>query len=502
VPSQIKGVNTALPGSFGINTQSEIVADDATRRFVSDAANGIIDKSGKLVSREDFVLQTTGSTAVIDTVFTHRNVDGTETIMSAGDGVIASGITTLTSRHTYTGDDNWQFASLTGRIHMAQKGQTFKVLNETTFANVALVGAPWTGSPNVVLAADGRVWVADDEAGGNSYTLWWSNLLDGVTYNTGDAGSLDVRKVWPEGQDSIVAVAFLSSRLVIFGKNNILLYTLPADHNPANMSLTDSISGLGCIARDSVVLAGGDLYFLADSGYYMLPKLAQLTSMLSAVKVSANAADDVVSTFAAEDLKAVRAGYFSREKIITLAAPVSNKTWVFNVERKVPSAANDQERVTAATYWTNSAVAFRGFCHDKNGNYYCAMRNGIGKYTGYTSDGASNAYSFDVYSLWDAMGDETREKIMKALAMTMETNVNQAFTLRWQFDYKAGTTRTASVTASATEFAEAPGVGVIKSPIGGAGTVVRYGFTTTIAGNKVTYHSVRPFAVPGSTKIR
>jgi hypothetical protein len=610
----LRGVNFPLPGSYGLNTQSDI-ADDQALRFVSEAKNGVIDASGKLTSRKDFVLQTSGFSEIIDTIYTHRKNDGSEIIMSAGSGIIYSGLGTLTSRFDYragsqlvdvggaktaatatgllndatvygftvaidggaaqqisvtgsaaqtyatllteinadltgatcalvggnlkitsdtTGasstvaisnvagtasaallstltnfvavrtaspgtstNDHWQFATLNSRIFAAQKNQQLVCLLESDFSEESIIGQPWTGHPNVVIAADGRLWAADDEAGSNRYTVWWSNLLDGKTWNSGDAGSLDVRNVWPSGQDSIIGIEFLSGRLIIFGRHSILLYTLPADHDPANMSLTDTVEDLGCIARDSIRMAGGDIYFLSDDGLYKIPRLAQVTSLLAPVKVSKLVDDDFNDTFANEDMRAVRSGYYPTEKWYVINAPLANKTWCFHLNRMVP----DQE-VPAVTDWTNSAVAFRGFAYDKDKNWYCAMRNGIGKYTGYTPDGASNAYSFDVYTQWNHLQDETRLKHLKNWAMTLETDSGQTGTFRWQVDHKEGTTRTQSFTCSATEFAEAPGKGIVKGSLGGSCNIARFGFTSTINGDKVALHSLRIYAAPGATKVR
>lgn len=494
------GVNFPLPGAYGTNSQSDI-ADDQALRYASLASNGVVDQSGKLVSREDFVLQTAGFASTVEQVYTHSNDDGTETIMSAAVGKIYSGITALTQRvdnsATSTTLNNTCFASLTGKIYGCQKGIAPFVLNETTFAAEAFTGAPWTSSPNIFMAADGRMWAADDETGSIRYKVWWSNILDGKVWNAGDAGSLDVRRVWPKGQDSIIALAFLSSRLVIFGRSSILLYTLPADHNPASMSLTDSLEGIGCVARDSVKIAGGDLYFLSDSGVYKIPKLAQVTSLLSAVKVSPLVGDDLIACYTTQDMTKVRAGYSPRDKLYVLNAPDSNKTWVFHLDRNIPDI-----NVPVVTSWTNTSEPFRAFAYDKSKNWYAGIANGIAKYTGYTPAGASTAYDFDFLTQWNAMQDETRLKILKNFALTIETAAAVTGTFKWRQDYKDGTTRTYSWTADAVDFAENPGIGVVRGPIGGSCSTGKFGFSVTMAGNKVTLHSLRIFASPGATKVR
>lgn len=493
----LRGKNFALPGVYGLNTQSEI-ADDQALKFASTATNGVIDTTGKLTSREDFVLQTAGGSGNFETVYTHVNNDGTETILSAAVGKIYSGTSTITSRYDYSGTsttlNSWQFASLSSKIFGFQKGIAPFVLNESTFAAESFTGAPWSNSPNVILAASGRLFAADDETGSNRYTLWWSNLLDGKTWNAGDAGSLNVQKVWPKGQDSIIAVAIYQDRLVIFGRSNILLYTLPADRNPANMSLTDTIANLGCIARDSVIVAAGDLYFLSDTGYYKLPRLATAVTLLSVVKISKLVGDAVNTDYAAETLSKVRAGYNPKKKFLVLNAPVANKTWVWHLDKVIPDFD-----VPAVTYWNNVSRPFLGFCYDKSGNWYCGMSAGIGKYTGYTSDGASSTYTFDFYTQWNNMDDETRLKHLKAYALTVSATAAQTGTFRWKTDYDTTTVNTDSMTCSSAQFSD--GLGVLKGNMGRSCKVAQFGFTFPIAGNKVALHSMRVFAQGGMVKI-
>ena len=610
---QIKGLSFPKPGQYGVSTQDTIAANDTPKLLGSQASNWVIDATGKLCSREDFVQQTSGFSGTIHQIFNHRNNDGTDTLLSASAGVIYSGISTLTSRfdyragsqivdvggaktgatatgllndatvytynmepdgdgnaqtisivgsaaQTYTNlvtqinnditgatvsivggnlkfisattgasssialtagggganlfttltgfvavrtasagtaaQENWQFASLTGKIFAAQAGQALTCLNETTFAVESVVAQPWTSSPNVVLAADGRLWAADDAAGGNSYTVWWSALLDGKTWTGGDAGNLDVRNVWPSGQDTIVALAFMSGRLVILGRRSILLYTLPADHDPSTMELTDVISNLGCRARDSVVIANGDLYFLSDDGVYKIPKLAQTISLLPVpVKISKMIADEVLTTYAGETMTRVRGGYYPKQRWYVLNAPTANKVYCFHVDRVLP----DPITVPAVTSWTNTGNSFRAFAVDKDGNWYTGMTDGIGKFTGYTSDGGNSAYTLDWFTLHDDFQDETRLKHLKSFAATLEATSGQTGTFKWRTDYLA-TVNSVSFTCSSGEFSD--GIGTISGSIGRSCQVAMFGFSFPVSGSKITLNSMRIFAQPGATKIK
>jgi hypothetical protein len=248
-------------------------------------------------------------------------------------------------------------------------------------------------------------------------------------------------------------------------------------------------------------MAGGQLFFLAHDGYYKISPLAQVTSLLAPLKVTKLVSDDFTSSLASETLTKVRAGYNPVEKMVVLALPTGNKTWCFHVDRNV-TLPGSQESFPPVTDWTNASNPFRGFCYDKDGNWYCAMTNGIGKYTGYTPDGAASAYTFQFYTQWNGFGDETKLKHAKDYALTLEADALQTGTFRWQLDYKAGTTRTSSFTCSSTDFAEAPGIGVVKGQLGGTFNSARFGFTAAITGDKVSLHALRVYAKPGITKVR
>jgi hypothetical protein len=501
----LQAISYPRPGSWGLNTQLDVLEDDE-QRFAATALNGVIGPDGKLASRKDFSRLTSGFSGTVESITVHKHNDGTESVLSAAAGHLYSGTTTLTDRWDYSGTsttlNSWMYASLSSRVFLFQGGMSPKCLNESTWANVAITAptVAWT-SPDVVRAGSGRLWAANDAAGGNQYTLWWSNLQDGTVWNAGDAGLLDVRKVWPGGYDIITNVVIYQDRVLIFGKQNILMYTLPADRNPASMSLTDSIAGLGCIARDSVIVAGGDLYFLAHDGYYRLSRLAQVTSLLSAVKITANVADDFVDSLSGETLSKVRAGYDPTNKLVLLTLPTGNVVWCFHPDRNVVTGV-EGINVPAVTRWTNTSNPFRGFAFNNAGDFYCAMTDGVGQYNTFTPPAASSAYTFQWYQLWNPIQNQTRIKSLKSVGLTLEAASGQTGTLNWQIDYVAGTTRTSSFTCDATDFAENPGIGVVRLPIGGHCNVARIGTSHTINGSKVTVHGLRIYATPGASRIR
>src|SRR5574341_1328917 len=395
-----------------------------------------------------------------------------------------------------TDNENWQFASLSEKILMAQGGQHFTVLNDTTFAVESIVGQPWTSSPNVIIAAYGRAWAADDEASGNRHTIWWSNLLDGKTWNSGDAGNLSLVNAWPKGQDAVIGLAAAFGRLFIFGRKSILMYTLPANNNPASMTLTDTVEDLGCVSRDSIIVTDIGIYFLSDNGVYKIDRFAHTTSLMSLPQQSALYNDDLLAQLAAETAENVRGSYYPAEGWYVLSFPTPNVTFVVHTRKLVP----DVQR-PVATRWTNTGRPFYAFTVDKDGLWYSGGVNGVHRYTGYTPDGTSNNYTMTWTGQWNPFEDESRLKHGKSVTLVVKAASGQTGSFEWKTDYLTGTTNSNAFTCSASEFAENPGIGNVSMQIGRSFKVIQPSVSFPINGNAVTLHQVRMYATPGAVKL-
>lgn len=492
--SSLRAKVMRYPGSYGLNTQEDTITDEETR-FGATVTNGVIDSAGKLTSRKDFVLQTAGYSNTIRALFTWRQTDATEVILSADSlGKIYSGTSTLTERASNAIGANIQFAVLGSNVMMAQASMA-PILMDEDFTKPGFTGAPWATGPNVVIAAYGRMWAADDAAGGNRRTIWWSNLLDAEVWNAGDAGSINLTNAWPQGQDSIVALAAITNRLIVFGRRSILLYEMPANNNPASMSLVDVISDIGCISRDSVQVTDSGVYFLSDNGIYRIDKFQQTTSLLATSHMSLLYNDDLLAQIAAETATNIRGGYYAQEGYYVLSFPTPNVTFCLQTRKLVPNLP-----VPVATRWTNAGRPFFAFTTDGSSNWYSGGVNGIHKYTGFTPDGASNAYSLVWSPQWLPFEDETRLKHAKKIVLTLEAASGQAGTVAWSTDYVAGTSRSETFTCDSMEFAENPGVGYVRVALGGSFKVIKPQVTFAITGNQVTIHQAHVFANPGAVK--
>lgn len=393
------------------------------------------------------------------------------------------------------GREAWQFASLNGEIMAAQAGNRLRVWHEADFATETAITYPASNAlthPNCVISGWGRFWVADDSTTGNQRKIAWSNLLT-ADFTGGDAGELDLTNVWPDGQDRIVALAQLSNRLVIFGRNSIVMYQLPADLDPTNMTLLEPIRGVGCVARDSVVNTGSDLYFLSDQGVMVLNRLTTVASLTTMLNASKNVQDELLTASAAATVTNIRAGFNPKDNWYLLSFTDSNATYCFNLLRPL------SDKTPLVTKWTNAGMPFWGFVVDQSGDLFTGGTNGIYKYSGYTSDGASQAYTFKYWTPWLIFGDESSLKLLKWFQATVKAGSGQTGTLYWRQDYIEGTTRSASFTCTATEFAEDPGLGQFRVHVGGNVMAVKFGVETTIAGDPFALYTARVLAGKGRT---
>lgn len=101
--------------------------------------------------------------------------------------------------------------------------------------------------------------------------------MSGHIWTGGSSGSLDISNVWPDGYDEIVALAAHNNHLIIFGKRSIVVYS--GATAPASMTLADTVSGVGCVDRDTVQYTGTDVIFLSQTGLKSFGRTIQEKSM-------------------------------------------------------------------------------------------------------------------------------------------------------------------------------------------------------------------------------
>ena len=422
-------VNLTAPGFFGIDTEDNPASLSTSYAKIAD--NVVVDDKGRMASRKGcpYVTTTGGIGSNIKQVFEFTDNVGTTTVFSCGSNKIYSGTETLTDltpsitpAPTIT-SDNWQIVQLNNLVHFFRGGTEPLVYDNGTFTSHSTHSAA-TGTPpqaNAVCAGFGRLFAGGTNL--NPSVVFWTDLLLGTAWSGGSSGSIDLQKFWPTGYDLITALAVHNGFLIVFGERSILLFA-GAD-NPSTMVLQDAISGIGCIARDSVVTTGDDVMFLDRGGYRSLGRTVQEKSSPLGL-VSRNVTKTLLSSVS--DPSTIRAAYDSTEANIILSCPEFSTVWVFDTLLPTESGAyrttNWRIKLDAVTFTTTTGQLLFG------------GEDGIIKYTADANDFHGSSYEMRYYSWYQDFGDPVTIKMPKAADITSEGGSGVLLKFVWAFDYK------------------------------------------------------------------
>ena len=445
---QLQNVNISAPAFSGLNTQDSPLGLDSS--WASKAEHCVIDQYGRIGARKGIDILTTdasglGSDALVS-MFEYIDSAGTATLFSTGNNKIWSGTTTLTDEtpgggYTVTADD-WKIVSLADKCYFFQRGHEPLVYSTTSGAVEAMTGV--TGYSGTVqegheaLAAFGRLWVADIT--GDKQKIYWSDFLNGLIWDTGSSGSIDLSKHWPQGYDEIVSLAAHNGFLIIFGKKSILVYS--GAESPSTMVLTDTVDSVGCTGRDTVQAVGDDLLFLSDGGLRSLGRTIQESS-LPLSDVSKNVRSDLLTSVSIQNTSPIKAVYSPENAFYLLSFVDSELVYCFDVRGLLE---NGSYRTTT---WPSTELSSMHRAQD--GTLYLGTNNGVCQYDGYNDEGIS--YTLKYYSHPLSFGAPSNLKMLKKINFTVIGGNNSTGSVKWGYDYE-NRYNSKSFTLSSNEFAE------------------------------------------------
>ena len=500
----LRSIDLVAPAFKGVNSEDSPIAQDTS--FAEIADNAIIDRQGRLASRKGNNVLTTNKTALgtdhIHNIHEFYDSAGNETIFSTGNNKILSGTTTLTDvtpgSYTITAND-WKIVNFNDKAYFFQRGYDPLVhdnsngLRTFTVANGGATNA--TFKANEVLAAFGRLFIAGNAS--NDTIIYWSDLLDGNAFTGGSSGNIDVSKAWPDGADKIVALAAHNDFLVVFGEHSIIVYG-GAD-SPASMAISDTVSGVGCIDRKTVVSIGTDLLFLSDDGLRSLGRTIQEKS-LPISDLSRNVKQELIGFLAAKTSPASSV-YSPENYFYLLCLPDSNLVYCFDLRGRLE---NGSFRVTK---WPS--VGFKSFARDRDGTVYIGTTAGIGKYDGF--DDNNSSYIFRYSSPGLTFGDPSKIKILKKIRPTIIGGNDADIILSWTYDFsvQANTSRFRVGTSTpgfygvseytAVEFSLGDLISRKSLNCTGNGTVITVGLQTEVNGASISLQEMNVLALIGKT---
>jgi len=501
---QLQSITITAPGFAGINTQDAPLAQDASFSAVAD--NCVIDKEGRIAARKGYTLlngnDLLGSSDGIESMGEYVAADGDVTFLSAGNNKIFSGTTTMVDEtpvsYTITAN-NWKFVPFNDHMYIFQRGHEPLVYSdhagvlEAMSAHTHATGTPPEG--HVAIAAFGRLWVADFD--GDKSTIYWSDLLNGSGWSGGSTGSINITQVWPNGYDTITAMAAHNGFLIIFGRNSIIVYE--GASSPASMTLSDTISNVGCVGRDAVVSTGKDLIFLDDSGVRSLSRTIQEKSAPIG-DISKNVNNDIKSLFAAETGN-ISMHYSPRQAFVLLNFPVLGVVYAFDTRFPL------QDGSFRATTWSH--INPLCFAETSTEQLYLGVADGIGEYIGYKDNNTSYILSYFSHPL--SFGNTSNLKFLKKINLTTFDGAEATVVLSWAYDYGGSYKKQAYVLPPSnvaqynisefnTDAEYSSGIALIKRKkinTNGQGTVVAVGVETTINGNVIALQEINIQALMG-----
>jgi len=483
---QLQNLSLVTPGFFGLNTQESGVT--ISPNFAQLTDNVVIDKYGRLGARKGWVMKTqSGDTSLggnsVKFMMEHVNADDTTTVLSGGNSKVWKGgvdasltdITPTTPPYTVSAD-RWKGASIYDHALLVQDGQEPLVYTEAATPNcqtltvysvggidssvadyASLPGSPTTGDkvhtqdtnsvyeydgsawnditkiqlfgtsyPRDVIAAYGRFWTHNGE------TVYWSTDIADTAFPGfygGTAGTLNISGILPNSTDTIVALAAHNNFLIIFCKNNIVLYGGALNPIGEEFALADVITGVGCVARDSVQSTGNDLIFLSDTGIRSLGRLIQEKS-LPMRDLTKNIRDDFLKDLTEEitnsgDLDDVVSVYSEKNAFYLISFPSVSTVYCLDMRQPLEDGA---ARVTVwFTYEADS------FLRRRNRDLLIGKTNGMGLYDGY--DDNNQAFRIRYFSHYVDFGNPAVLKMMKQISATVIGGQSQDFIIKCGFDY-------------------------------------------------------------------
>ena len=433
----LQSYSVSAPGFYGLNTQDSQL--DLASGFASIATNAIIDQYGRIGSRKGYsrVNPSSGTLGANNVGVIHELVqsDGTLTVLFAGNNKLfklgaSNAVTELTyggggTAPTITAND-WQICSLNGIAFFFQTGFDPLIydpaVSTTTFRRVS-EKTGYTGTvplANIGISAFGRLWVASTTT--DNTTITFSDLLTGHIWSGGTSGTLDVSRVWPNGADKIVGLASHNGFLFIFGQRQILVYANAT--TPATMSLSDSISSVGCLGRDTIHTTGSDIVFLSNSGVRSLLRTIQEKSA-PLRDLSKNVRNDLMNALSLETLANCKAVYSEINGFYLLSLPIAKQVYVFDTKVQL------QDGSARVTVWDTLEPTC--FLSKRNGDLLFGKIGYIGKYDTYLDN--TSTYRLQYFTNYADFGDIGITSILKKILVTVIGGSSQGFTIKWSFDF-------------------------------------------------------------------
>lgn len=500
------------PGFLGLNTDMESAILDP--QWATKCTNAVFDDQGRLSSRAGFTSSTsTPAAGVIKRIHEFTKATGVTEIISSTDADIFTGLTAPSSIEGTLGvtDGNIKFVNFSDdciAFGIGTAGIPVKYTGTGNFTDITVAtGSAPTGT--IGTSAFGRLWVSNSDG----KTISYSALQDETKWATADGGgTIDMSKVWGRGQDVIVAIEEFGGDLIVFGRNQIIIWSDNSGSDfgitPTDLYISDTIIGTGALSQFAIERVEGDLWFVTPRGIDSLYR-ARTERTTPTRTITDNVEGDVRGYLTQEsDYDNLTLTYDSTNGRAYLVFPTSDRQFVFE-GRGTPDPLTGAE-IFPCTQWVADVQTL--MYAPQAQVLYGSLTGTVGEImtnTGSSDDGADFTFTWE--SGWMDLGQQaaTYYKWLKKILAIVEVSASTTLTYSVYYDFQsqARTTQVA-VTASGSaewslgefnldEFSGGGGVDRHTAPMFGGGQYIKIGLSAATSGGTVAVQLINLFAKLG-----
>ena len=435
--TQLLPISLVAPAFRGLNLENSGGIMGPEWATVLD--NIVFDANGRPTARKGWTtIHDTASTDVVKRILEYRSASATSYTISAHDD--GAGTVTL---YEGTSDRTGTLTPTTGNIKLVNfndKCIAFGVgtggipavkVGTGNFADISVAsGTLPTG--DVGTAAYGRVWCVDADG----KTVRYSALLDETRWDTADGGgSVDFSKVWPSGQDTVVAIEEFGGDLVFFGTKDTVIITDGAASelgmDPSTIYVSDTIPGVGAVTQFGICRAAGDLWVLTRSGIVGLQReLVQKSTPVN--NLSRNVQSQVVALTNSEtDKDDITLMYNPVDSLVLAIFPASDTHLCFDTRNPMDDGSY---RVSTWSGDLQTAAWMIGA-----NNMYGSLTDSVGDIFQYQTNSDNGAtFAIDYESSWMDLGQEMNNYIKIVKRMTTFVFITETIVATHKVAYDFG----------------------------------------------------------------
>lgn len=437
--TQLLPISLVAPAFKGLNL--ELSGGILGPEWATTLDNIVFDANGRPTARKGWsVIHNTASTDVVKRVFEYRAASTTAYTISAHDD--GGGTVTLyegTTNRTGTltpSDGNIKFANFNDSVVAFGIGTGGIPAIKTGTGNFAdiTVNAGTAPTGGVGTSAFGRLWAVDSDG----KTLRYSALLDETRWDTANGGgSIDFSRVWPSGQDTIVAIEELAGDLIVFGKRDTVVVSDGSASelglDPTTIYVSDTLPGVGAISQFAITRAAGDLWVMTRSGLVSLQReIVQKSTPIN--NISRNVQSQVVTLQNAEsDYDDITLVYNPVDSFVLCIFPGSDLHLCFDTRAPMEDGS------FRCSTWSGDLQTAHWMIEANK--LYGSLTGTVGDVVQYqTNSDISTSYAVDYESGWIDMGQELNNYIKMVKRMTSFVYITESVvaTHKVAFDFGLG----------------------------------------------------------------